>query len=201
MFSSLVEYKRLQGAIFFYVCYNIVYIYGGDTMALVKPNYHFINGFVHENKFNPIQVDNGIITINYLLSSKCQLNCGYCIAKDIIKNYRMPSLEQVDNAIDTILELDPLVTVLTGGEPMLSPYLEHVIERLYGHTNIMLDTNGLLLLNSDLKFFGDHHVAIRISVDILGRKNCLVRPALTNDSRQRGGGTALRRRCRAHAFA
>jgi sulfatase maturation enzyme AslB (radical SAM superfamily) len=134
-------------------------------MALIKPNYYFNDGFVFQKDEKDTR-DNGIITVNYLLSSCCQLNCVYCIAKDIIDNYSMPTINEVDLAIKKIIELDPLVTVLTGGEPLLSPHLKYVIESLYGKTNIILDTNGLLLHNQDLDFFRNHNVVFRISLDL-----------------------------------
>lgn len=134
-------------------------------MALVKPNYYFKNGFVYHNEA-PVIEDNGVITINYLLSTQCQLNCVYCIAQDIIKNYSVPTLEEVNKAIETIIKLDPLVTVISGGEPLLSPHLKYVVERLSGRTNIILDTNGLLLSNKDNKFLLEHNVILRISMDM-----------------------------------
>lgn len=145
-------------------------------MALTKPNYYFHNGFVFQNE-ETIPQDNGIITVNYLLSPRCQLNCVYCIAQDIIKNYNPPSIKEIDKAIDTILELDPLVTVLSGGEPLLSPNLKYVIEKLYGKTNIILDTNGILLQGEILDFLLDHKVNLRISLDF---------PSEINDNTRKG---------------
>lgn len=145
-------------------------------MALIKPNYYFNNGFIFQNE-EPLQQDNGIITVNYLLSTKCQLNCVYCIAQDIIRNYSTPTLEEVDKSIDTILKLDPLVTVLSGGEPLLSPHLKYVIEKLHRKTNIILDTNGILLQGEILDFLLEHKVNLRISMDF---------PSEINDTTRKG---------------
>lgn len=146
-------------------------------MALTKPNYYFDNGFVYKNEA-PVTKDDGIITINYLLSTKCQLNCVYCIAQDIIKNYSAPSFDEVSKSIETIIKLDPLVTVLSGGEPLLSPYLKYVVENLSGKTNIMLDTNGMLLSSRDNSFLFEHNVTLRISMDLPDDTNDITRTNL-----------------------
>ena len=133
-------------------------------MAMDKPSYYYKDGFIFKKPNEA--ANNEILTVNYLISTNCQLDCIYCIAKDVMEEYAMPTREIVDETIDRILEINPLVVVLTGGEPLLSPHLKHVVKRFYNKVNIIVDTNGLLITECDLEFYKAHDVLFRISMDL-----------------------------------
>jgi len=76
-----------------------------------------------------------------------------------------PTAGDMKRISGSILSYNPLAVVLTGGEPLLSPYLEECIRLLHGRTGIIVDTNGIYLNRHHIRLFKRYRVAVRISMD------------------------------------
>ena len=100
------------------------------------------------------------------LINKCQLNCKYCFAKDIIKTSKTKeeiSIENFKYVLDFLKtgnSEQPLK--LVGGEPMLHSRFSEIIDIVKNDkyfNNVMIFTNGLDLdkyidLVNDSKLYG-----------------------------------------------
>ena len=106
------------------------------------------------------------IVINWLITGRCPLACKYCWSEDLMRqDEREPDRDGVVQIAKTILEYKPLVVVLTGGDPLFSPFLSTAIEALYGKCGIVVDTSGYTFNNKHLDLLKRYNVAIRVSVD------------------------------------
>lgn len=106
------------------------------------------------------------ILINWLITGNCLLNCKYCYAQDMMHGkYPEPNANNVENIAKAILKYDPLVVVLTGGDPLVSPHLELAIRLLYNKVGIILDTSGYSLTPNHIEIFKKYNVFVRISLD------------------------------------
>lgn len=100
--------------------------------------------------------------VNWLGSLACNLACVYCYAEDKMDQGR-PAEPEVFETID---ELSPLVVGITGGEPMMSPYLADAIRRFSGHYGLILDTNGTVRPRPELlDALHDANATVRVTVD------------------------------------
>jgi pyruvate-formate lyase-activating enzyme len=106
------------------------------------------------------------LAINWLITGQCPLACRYCYAEDLMRS-RVQEPERVDvqKIADAILRYSPLYVVLTGGDPLFSPFLRSAIESLSGKTGIIVDTSAYTLTKRHVETFRDHGVGVRISVD------------------------------------
>jgi len=107
------------------------------------------------------------LMINWLITGQCNFSCSYCYAQDLMnKNVQEPeNIIKVKKIADDILNLNPLVVVLTGGEPTTSPFLKDIISYLYNKVGIILDTNGSYLNEELVSFLKSYDVVIRLSID------------------------------------
>jgi MoaA/NifB/PqqE/SkfB family radical SAM enzyme len=106
------------------------------------------------------------IVINWLLTGKCPLECRYCDADDLMRdNVSEPEELDVENIAKNILAYDPIAVVLTGGDPLFSPFIDKVIRILHGRVGIMVDTNAYCFDSRHLEAFREHRVVVRISID------------------------------------
>jgi MoaA/NifB/PqqE/SkfB family radical SAM enzyme len=116
------------------------------------------------------------IVINWLISNKCNCNCSYCYAGDVIdKDFEKRNIN--DTALD-ILKLNPLVVVISGGEPLMEKQKMIVALQILGDkVGIIVDTNGLIWDNDLIKLFVKYKVVVRVSLDSLhGETNSRIRP-------------------------
>ncbi len=127
------------------------------------------------------------IVVNWLITGMCPLHCRYCDANDLMRA-REPRPADIVRRVEAILALRPLVVVLTGGDPLVSPHLPQAIGLLAGHAGIMVDTNAYCLNDEHLALFREHRVAVRISFDSeIPRANQALRPYYVESQRSRGG--------------
>ena len=106
------------------------------------------------------------LVINWLITGKCSHKCAYCYASDMMgENTNEPNRKDIDAIINNILSYNPLVVVLTGGEPLGSPFLNTIIELLAGKVGIIIDTNGYLYTQEHINIFKEKNVVVRISID------------------------------------
>jgi MoaA/NifB/PqqE/SkfB family radical SAM enzyme len=106
------------------------------------------------------------ILINWFLTGRCPLACTYCYAEDLMRNDESePDIDQIERIADTILTMDPLVVVLTGGDPLFSPHLRRAIQLLSRKVGIVVDTSGYTFSASHLELFKQYNIAVRVSLD------------------------------------
>lgn len=105
------------------------------------------------------------IVINWMLTKECNLNCGYCFAKDIIESDEPEEATAIPRIAKTILSKNPIAVVLTGGDPLSSPFFADAIKQLSGKTGIIVDTNGIGLNKKSAETIRDAGGILRISID------------------------------------
>ena len=113
--------------------------------------------------------------VNWLASLACNLVCVYCYAEDKMDQKRATEPE-VFEAID---ELSPMVVGITGGEPLMSPYLTEAIERFSGNYGLILDTNGTVKPRPQLlEALKESNTTVRVTVDATDKSTLnLLRPS------------------------
>ncbi len=123
--------------------------------------------------------------INILIkpsSEKCNMDCDYCFyhdisSKRITKDFGYMSVDTAKKVIDRVFEIDTLETAtigFQGGEPTLigldffKEFVKYVEEK-NKEKNIkftfMLQTNGMFLSESFMKFFKEKNFLIGVSLD------------------------------------
>lgn len=123
------------------------------------------------------------LTINWLLTGSCALRCIYCYAEDLMRGVvPEPTHEVIRDVAHHILSFNPVLVVLTGGDPLVSPHLELAISLLHGHCAVVVDTSGLGVSADHLRLFREYDVAMRVSLDSEV-------PAISRRLRPTGGGT------------
>ena len=106
------------------------------------------------------------IAINWLITGRCPLACVYCWAEDLMRRDDLePNREQIAQIADNILAFRPVTVILSGGDPLFSPFLKDAVTALSGKTGIVLDTSGYRMTDKQLDLFREHNVSVRISLD------------------------------------
>jgi MoaA/NifB/PqqE/SkfB family radical SAM enzyme len=106
------------------------------------------------------------ILINWLITGRCPLACKYCYAEDLMRNEALePTSADIERIVESILSLNPLVVVVTGGDPLFSGHLAEAVQLLSGKVGIVVDTSGYTFTPKHLELFKRHHVSVRISLD------------------------------------
>ncbi|ODS41643.1 MAG: hypothetical protein A7315_00915 [Candidatus Altiarchaeales archaeon WOR_SM1_79] len=117
-----------------------------------------------------IEQDKDIIPVHLQLcpTNKCNLNCEYCSCKDRDKNEELSLDEDIRQIIYAISGYMSAVTITGGGEPLLHPEINEIIDNIYNSLTHLCDvglvTNGLLLDKLD-KHSLEELVWCRISFD------------------------------------
>lgn len=105
-----------------------------------------------------------ILNIDWLLTSRCNLNCVYCYADDIKGSL---SFDKAYDICDTINNSSVLHLTLSGGEPMLFPDIDRIIRRIDSDISITIDTNGTFpeIIRKHARLFRDRDIIFRITID------------------------------------
>jgi MoaA/NifB/PqqE/SkfB family radical SAM enzyme len=118
------------------------------------------------SSFDILQAPDSPILINWFLTGRCPLACTYCYAEDLMRNEELePNSSTIEKSAESILRLNPLVVVLTGGDPLFSPYLAQAIKLLYGKVGIVIDTSAYTFTHKHLELFKKYDITVRISFD------------------------------------
>ena len=127
--------------------------------------------------------------INWLITGNCPLHCRYCYAQDLMHgNYSEPSTDTIKNTAKSILKYQPLVVVLTGGDPLVSPYFEEAIKLFHKKVGIIVDTSAFTLTQDHIRIFKEYGVFVRISLDSeIPRINNYLRPTLSKFKKLKKG--------------
>jgi cyclic pyranopterin phosphate synthase len=125
------------------------------------------------------------------VTDRCNLRCTYCMPKALFANHaflpqtELLSFEEIERLAEVFTELGVRKIRLTGGEPLLRPGLENLIERLVALpelAELALSTNGLLLRQHAVALRKAGLTRINLSLDALendvfGAINGLGKPA------------------------
>lgn len=131
------------------------------------------NGIIKDNKFYPkMNLQSG--TMRIVLTTKCNYRCRYCFAEgEINKEYRILELDKLKKIILIGKEFGISSIKLTGGEPLLYPHLDKLLQymRKNGIGYIDLTTNISLLNDSNIEMLNKYNVnALTLSLNTLDCK-------------------------------
>jgi MoaA/NifB/PqqE/SkfB family radical SAM enzyme len=101
------------------------------------------------------------LRVSWRITDYCNINCRHCLN---YKNNRYePTIKEIDNAINHILESKIFEIGITGGEPLLSKNLFHILDGLQS-LSINLLTNGILL-PKNIDKLSKYNIRIVVSLD------------------------------------
>ena len=164
------------------------------TVEHVKP--HLLPS---EGNWKNNNTDNPIL-INWLITGNCTHDCLYCYAEDLMRGrIEEPTEKTIEETAKIILSYNPLAIVLTGGEPLLSPYINKILDLIHGKAGIMIDTNGYALTDELIALFKKYDVVLRVSLDSpRPRVNDRLRPLKTKSKKvKKGFETSFNALCKA----
>lgn len=127
-----------------------------DSQPRIFNNYNSYNAYIN-------QIDT-LSTVYYNVTYSCNLHCPYCYAP---KNKNYISLENNRLFLNKLVKLNTQNIVLIGGEPMMHPYLDKLIDDIYkaGIHSISIITNGTILKKEVLEKIIEYKIDIQVSVD------------------------------------
>jgi radical SAM protein with 4Fe4S-binding SPASM domain len=102
------------------------------------------------------------------LTEECNLRCKHCCFEAGIALRNELSSDEFLKLLRDFVKLGGKLLLITGGEPLLRRLVMYdVIQRArqYGVEKIMLNTNGTLLNNEDLKILKNYDVEVCVSLD------------------------------------
>ncbi len=128
------------------------------------------NGIIKGGIFYPkMNLQSG--TMRLVLTTKCNYKCKYCFAEgEKDKKYRTLDLEKLKRVISISKEFGITNIKLTGGEPLMYPYLEDLLKyvREIGISYIDLTTNISLLNSENINLLNKYNVnALTLSLNTL----------------------------------
>jgi GTP 3',8-cyclase len=120
--------------------------------------------------------------IDYLrmsVTDRCNLRCFYCKSDDVrfLPKSEILSLEELDRVASAFVRLGVRKLRLTGGEPLVRPGIEQLVERLGRHVasgalgELTLTTNGTHLTRHAKELFAAGLRRVNVSLDSLDRWN------------------------------
>jgi cyclic pyranopterin phosphate synthase len=107
------------------------------------------------------------------VTDRCNFRCTYCMPYDEypwIPSAQVLTFEEIERLVTAFVELGVDKIRLTGGEPLLRPGLENLVERLAhieGLTDLCLTTNGSLLAQKAETLKASGLQRINVSLDTL----------------------------------
>ncbi|MBF0118852.1 MAG: radical SAM protein [Desulfobacterales bacterium] len=104
-------------------------------------------------------------SVYFHLTNRCNLLCPQCyiaFGKDQIIDL---NIDHVIKLIDELVEIGGKKITLSGGEPLLYPFIKNVIDYSSKHLEITMLTNGTLLDKEWAEYLSDKPLHIQISID------------------------------------
>jgi len=110
--------------------------------------WRFVKGYIRVNVFKKEQIR----FVEIFVTLACNGRCPFCSNGKFTEQLGSLPLEKYLSLIDECAELNVPVICLIGGEPLLYPHLNKLIERINFHgISSMLATNGYLLTEEKTK--------------------------------------------------
>lgn len=105
--------------------------------------------------------------VNWLLETRCNLDCIYCFANDKMKTPLLFDDFDHTMTIHLLKRLKVMNVGITGGEPTLNPNLLDIVSKVSEFATVNIDTNGTIecFNESFIKVLKLQNVLVRISVD------------------------------------
>ena len=143
------------------------------TMENKTDNTMLSNGIIINNKFFPKKnLQSG--TLRIVLTTECNYKCKYCFAEgEQDKESRIIRLEKLKPVLKTAKEFGINKIKLTGGEPLLYPEMEELLEyiREIQIPYVDLTTNISLLNEKNIELLNRYHVnALTLSLNTLKKE-------------------------------
>mgnify|MGYP001625151518 CR=1 FL=1 len=131
------------------------------------------NGIIKNGKFYPKKnLPSG--TLRIVLTTKCNFNCIYCFSEgEENKEYRILNLEDLKKILVVAKEFGISNIKLTGGEPLLYPYIRELLSyiRKIEIPYIDLTTNISCLNEKNIEVLNEYNVnAITLSLNTLNKE-------------------------------
>lgn len=108
------------------------------------------------------------------VTNRCNLQCKHCCVSADAQSKDYLSTQQLIEAVDQIIELNPGHLGFTGGEPLLRedilPVLEYTRRRYKGELSLL--TNGLLINQQNVKRIAEAVDSVSISLDGYDETSC-----------------------------
>lgn len=119
---------------------------------------------IRERGFGQTQTT-GPLVVEFDPTTACNLGCPECISGSLLGAGGFSS-STIDDILDSFVQLGVQAVVLIGGgEPMMHPRIDHIINYLYDHNiHIGITTNGLFI-ESHLELISSRVSWLRVSVD------------------------------------
>jgi sulfatase maturation enzyme AslB (radical SAM superfamily) len=138
----------------------------GWAVPLEKSKQHMPQLLPDRDTWPTLPMPRQPILINWLITGRCPLACRYCYAEDLMRDEALePKSADIECIVESILGLNPLVVVVTGGDPLFSGHLAEAVHLLSEKVGIVVDTSGYTFTPKYLELFKQHHVSVRISLD------------------------------------
>src|SRR5436189_5691024 len=108
-----------------------------------------------------------VILAHIIPTRRCNLSCGYCNEYD---DFSAPiATDEMIRRIDRLAYLKTAIVTISGGEPLLHPEIEKIIQRIRHHGMIAgMITNGYLLTPKKIQALNEAGLEhLQISIDNL----------------------------------
>ncbi|MBW2064930.1 MAG: PqqD family peptide modification chaperone [Deltaproteobacteria bacterium] len=104
----------------------------------------------------------GINTVWFHVTDRCNLDCVYCYADSGTKNRDELSIQEINQTLAQIGEYEPYLVCITGGEPLTRPDLSQI--ESHG-LRLRLITNGTLIDEGSSRMISERFSEIQVSLD------------------------------------
>lgn len=109
------------------------------------------------------------------LTDRCNLYCKHCV----VSAGTAQEKEKIDtrtilDTIRKIIECEPKLITLTGGEPTLRKDFSEIVNYIIANSTarISVMTNGTLITNEMAQLFAEHNISVNISLDGVDEETC-----------------------------
>lgn len=108
--------------------------------------------------------------IDFDVTLKCNQRCLHCNVAGGEDSTNEMNTEEIDRLIQEFYDIGVYDVAITGGEPLTRKDWRHIVEFACsrGPWKIVINTNGILWTESDMKFVAEHCPELRIVVSLDG---------------------------------
>ena len=99
------------------------------------------------------------------LTNKCNLLCPHCYFKATKEKAEYLPFANIVKIIDELADIGGDKITLSGGEPLLHPDFEKIVEYASKKIKVHILTNGSLITKKLAAFFSDKNISVQVSID------------------------------------